>query len=237
MVRAEKSTVSEQRAIVDEIDQIVYPVIQKIVLAGKVPIVIGGGHNNAYPIIKGVSEALGNAINTINLDPHSDFRAMEGRHSGNGFRYAHREGFLEKYCVIGMHENYNAQDIVDEEKDDPDLSFAFYEDIFVKERKTFYDVVRNAMNKTSGRPTGIEVDMDCLERSLASAATPSGITAVQARRFVNWCAHTLHPAYFHIAEGVVELRDGRRDDMTPKMASYLVTDFIKAYLEKRRKLL
>ena len=35
----------------NEIDALVYPVIQKIVAAGKIPIVIGGGHNNAAPII------------------------------------------------------------------------------------------------------------------------------------------------------------------------------------------
>nr|WP_233167177.1 arginase family protein [Pedobacter sp. ASV2] len=35
----------------------VFPIIEKIVAAGKVPIVIGGGHNNAYPIIKGSSLA------------------------------------------------------------------------------------------------------------------------------------------------------------------------------------
>ena len=237
LAASEDYSVEELRKLVEEVDKAVAPIIQKIVAAGKVPIVIGGGHNNAYPILKGCSEALRMPLNCINLDPHSDFRAMEGRHSGNGFRYAHRGGFLGKYCAIGLHENYNAQDIVDEVNDDPDLYFTFYEDIFVKEQKTFYDAVRKAMNKCEGKPTGLELDMDCLERSLASAATPSGITAVQARRFVGWCAHTLHPAYFHLAEGAVMLRDGRTDYMTPKMAAYLVTDFIKAYQEKRTKLL
>lgn len=237
LAASEECDIEGLRKLVEVVDNAVAPVIQKIVAAGKVPIAIGGGHNNAYPILKGCSEALGTALNCINLDPHSDFRAMEGRHSGNGFRYAHRGGFLEKYCAIGLHENYNAQDIVDEVNDDPGLYFSFFEDIFVKEQKTFYDAVRKAMNKCEGKPTGLELDMDCLERSLASAATPSGITPIQARRFVGWCAHTIHPTYFHLAEGAVELRDGRKDTMTPKMAAYLITDFIKAYQEKRSKLL
>lgn len=237
LAASEECDIEGLRKLVEVVDNAVAPVIQKIVAAGKVPIVIGGGHNNAYPILKGCSEALGTALNCINLDPHSDFRAMEGRHSGNGFRYAHRGGFLEKYCAIGLHENYNAQDIVDEVNDDPGLYFSFFEDIFVKEQKTFYDAVRKAMNKCEGKPTGLELDMDCLERSLASADTPSGITPIQARRFVGWCAHTIHPTYFHLAEGAVELRDGRKDTMTPKMAAYLITDFIKAYQEKRSKLL
>lgn len=237
LAKAEDCDVAGLRKLVEEVDNAVTPIIQKIVAAGKVPIVIGGGHNNAYPILKGCSQALGSPLNCVNLDPHSDYRAMEGRHSGNGFRYARRGGYLEKYCAVGLHENYNAQDIVDEVNDDPDLYFSYYEDIFVKEQKTFYDAVRKAMNKCEGKPTGMELDMDCLEGSLASAATPSGITAIQARRFVGWCAHTVHPAYFHLAEGAVELRNGRKDAMTPKMAAYLVTDFMKAYQEKRSKLL
>ncbi len=34
-------------------------------------------------------------INSINLDAHSDFRPAEGRHSGNGFRYAEEDGYLQ----------------------------------------------------------------------------------------------------------------------------------------------
>ncbi len=234
MNESENVSIDKLRALVSEVDDIVYPVIQKIVAAGKVPIIIGGGHNNAYPILKGASEALNTPLNCINLDPHSDYRGMEGRHSGNGFRYAKREGYLETYYALGLHENYNGQNIIDEEDDDPNLFFTFFEDIFLREKKTFYDAVRHAMNKTQGNPVGLELDMDCLERSLASAATPSGITAIQARRFVSWVGHTIHPTYFHIAEGAYELRDGRRDSLTPKMAAYLVTDFMKAYLEKRR---
>jgi arginase family enzyme len=39
-------------------------------------------------------------INAINFDAHSDFRILEGRHSGNGFSYAYEEGFLKKYFVL-----------------------------------------------------------------------------------------------------------------------------------------
>jgi formiminoglutamase len=36
----------------------------------------------------------------INFDAHSDFRILEGRHSGNGFSYAYEEGFLKKYFIL-----------------------------------------------------------------------------------------------------------------------------------------
>ena len=71
------------------------PLISKlveIVPSGKIPIIIGGGHNNAYGNIKGLALAKGKPVNAINFDAHSDFRIMEGRHSGNGFSYAFEEG-------------------------------------------------------------------------------------------------------------------------------------------------
>ena len=71
----------------------------QIVLADKKPIIIGGGHNNAYGNIKGTSLAIGEPINVINFDAHSDFRPEEGRHSGNGFSYAYTEGFLNYYFI------------------------------------------------------------------------------------------------------------------------------------------
>ena len=39
--------------LVDKIDKEVSHIIANIVKAGKIPIVIGGGHNNAYGNIKG----------------------------------------------------------------------------------------------------------------------------------------------------------------------------------------
>lgn len=233
MRQSEHGTIEELRELVYYIDETVHPLITAIVAAGKVPIVIGGGHNNSFPLLKGASLVDDKPINCINLDAHSDFRPMEGRHSGNGFRYAHREGYLEKYSIIGLHENYNAQEIIEELTDDPDLSFSYYEDIFIREKLTFEQAVKNAIGKTHGRPVGLELDLDCIERVLSSAKTPCGITALQARQYVTWCAEAIHPVYLHLAEGAVELRDGRKDGSAAKLVAYLVTDFIKAYKQKK----
>ena len=100
-------SISQLRKDTQIIDDLVYPLIHTIVESGHIPIIIGGGHNNCYPIIKGVSMANKAKINCINIDPHADFRAVEGRHSGNGFSYAYNDGLLNKYHVFGWHENYN----------------------------------------------------------------------------------------------------------------------------------
>ena len=89
--------------LVVKIDKEVAHIITQIVKANKIPIIIGGGHNNAYGNIKGTALAKGKPINAINFDAHSDFRILEGRHSGNGFSYAFEEGFLKKYFIFGLH--------------------------------------------------------------------------------------------------------------------------------------
>src|SRR5690606_9238994 len=97
--------------LVSQIDKEVVHVITSIVKTGKIPIIIGGGHNNAYGNIKGTALAHGKPINVVNLDAHSDFRILEGRHSGNGFSYAFEEGFLKKYFIFGLHENYTSKNV------------------------------------------------------------------------------------------------------------------------------
>lgn len=231
--QSERMETAGMRELVAEVDEAVHPIIAKIIGAGKVPIVIGGGHNNSFPLLKGASMVSDKPVNCINLDAHSDFRPMEGRHSGNGFRYAHRGGFLDKYAIVGLHENYNAREIIDELVDDPDLHFSYYEDIFLRHKLTFEQAVKNAIGKTSGRPVGLELDLDCIERVLSSAKTPCGISSLQARQYITMCAEAVHPIYLHLAEGAVELRDGRKDASTAKLAAYLITDFIKAYKQKK----
>jgi formiminoglutamase len=234
MERSEKMDLEQLRGLVGYIDETVHPLITRIVAAGKVPIVIGGGHNNCYPLLKGASLVDDKPLNCINLDAHSDFREMEGRHSGNGFRYAHREGYLHKYSVVGLHQNYNAQNILDELKDDPDLSYCFYEDIFLRNKLSFEDAVMDAIARTKGKPTGIELDLDCIEGVLSSAATPAGITSLQARQYITWCAQEAKVAYVHLTEGAVKLNDGRTDVTTAKLVAYLVSDFIKACRHKKQ---
>ena len=103
ITESKNASLEELRRMVAAIDEEVYPLIETIVATGKIPIIIGGGHNNAYPNIKGASRAMNKKINCVNLDAHSDFRIKEGRHSGNGFRYAKDEGYLDKYALIGLH--------------------------------------------------------------------------------------------------------------------------------------
>ena len=222
------------RHAVYTIDDEVEGLVKLITEHGKIPIAIGGGHNNAYPLIKGAAKGLYKAgqiplaqINCINLDAHTDFRPSEGRHSGNGFRYAEEDGYLQKYCVVGVHENYLPQNVWLDIVNTPFIDFITYEDIFIHEKKNFIQAVAHATGFTDDNYTGIELDLDCIEGALSSASTPSGLSALHARQYINFAAQQVKPAYLHICEGAQQLVDGRKDESTGKLISYLVSDFIK----------
>ena len=86
--------------LVKEIDQLVSDLIEFFISKGKIPVIVGGGHNNAYGNIKGAAKALKSPINVINIDAHTDLRQLEHRHSGNGFSYAFEGQYLRKYSVF-----------------------------------------------------------------------------------------------------------------------------------------
>ena len=224
------------RHAVVAVDEEVEELTKIITSHNKIPIVIGGGHNNAYPLIKGAAKGLHKAgvlqlaqINCINLDAHSDFRPSEGRHSGNGFRYAEEDGYLQKYCIIGLHENYLPQNIWLDIVNNPFLDFITYEDIFVLEKRNFVQAVAHATSFTEENFTGIELDMDCIENALSSAITPSGISPLHARQYVTLAARDSQVAYLHICEGATHLADGRTNETTGKLICYLVSDFVKSH--------
>jgi formiminoglutamase len=227
------------RSLVSNIDDAVEEVVKIITQNQKIPIIIGGGHNNAYPAIKGAGKGLYKAellqlaqINCINLDAHTDYRPVEGRHSGNAFRYADEDGYLNKYCVIGIHENYLQQNIWIDIVNNPFIDFISYEDIFIHEKRNFIQSVAHATDFTSDNFTGIELDLDSIENILSSASTPCGINSLHARQYINFAAMASKVAYLHICEGATKLDNGETNISTGKLISYLVSDFIKANLRK-----
>jgi formiminoglutamase len=226
--------INAYRHALNIIDEEVEDILKVIASAKKIPIIIGGGHNNAYPIIKGVAKGLSKAdviplsqINCINLDAHADYAVAEGRHSGNAFRYAEEDGYLGKYCIVGLHESYITQNVLMDIHNNPFIDYITYEEIFIHERKNFIQAVAHATGFTEDSYTGIEIDLDCIENTLSSALTPSGITPLLARKFITFTAQDAKVAYLHISEGATQLADGRKNESTGKLISYLVSDFIK----------
>ncbi|MBO9676515.1 MAG: formimidoylglutamase [Sphingobacteriaceae bacterium] len=216
----ENSSIKALRNKVAEIDELVYPVIEKIVAAGKVPIVIGGGHNNAYGMIKGTSLACKGPIDVLNVDAHADLRELEGRHSGNGFSYALKENYLNHYFMYGLHQNYNNEAILSQIEDNPKLKAAFFDDILMgADASGYFDEL--------GPVTGLEIDLDCIQNVLSSAETPSGFEVNDIRKLI--LSHAGKFSYLHISEGATRMLDGRVSKLTSKLIAYLVSDFVKGH--------
>ena len=233
--KTEDEKLEAYRHAVNAIDDEVESLIKIITEAKKIPIVVGGGHNNTYPLIKGAAKGWHKAgaiplaqINCINLDAHTDYRPIEGRHSGNAFRYAEEDGYLQKYCVIAIHENYLQQNIWMDIVNNPFIDCITFEDIFVHEKRTFMQAVAHATGFTEDTLCGIDLDLDSIQNTLSSAMTPVGISAIQARQYISFAASDSKPAYLHICEGATRLADGRTDEGTGKLIAYLVSDFVKA---------
>lgn len=232
----DEEKVAAYRVLVSKIDVEVEEIVKLITQYEKIPIIIGGGHNNAYPAIKGAAKGLYKKeliplaqINCINLDAHTDYRPTEGRHSGNSFRYADEDGYLNKYCVIGIHENYLQQNVWVDIVNNPFLDCITYEDIFIHEKRNFIQAVAHATGFTEDNYTGIELDLDSIENVLSSASSPCGITTLHARQYMNFVAMDSKVAYVHICEGATKLASGETDTSTGKLISYLVSDFIKSH--------
>ena len=210
-------------SLVQQIDIKVSRVIAKVISVNKIPVIIGGGHNNSYGNIKGAATALKAGINCINLDPHTDFRALEHRHSGNGFRYAMEEGYLEKYYILGLHKNYTSGAVFEKmEAMKEKIQYSFFEDYITG--TPFKQMLEQAKDFCANSPFGLELDMDAIKQMGSSAISPSGFSLQQTREYVSYFSRLKNCKYIHICEGA-PTRELHYNQVA-KAISYLVSDVI-----------
>lgn len=320
------------RALCARLDERVFPIAAALTAYGYIPVVIGGGHNNAYPLIKGtalglslatlpvnvledhplIKLAFGNSefclgeslanrplqengtavsrlasalddlaagssegisisdsicdeeislaeavrrhlqlngssaneqapsgpvddcgwqfapISVVNCDPHGDFRALEGRHSGNPFSYAKLGRYLENYCLVNYQESFNSANMLAYMRAQGVRAFS-YESVYIRREFSFSDtldfVIRLMLS--SGRPAGIELDADAVAGMPSSASSPCGITLEDAGYYLHSMASSLPVVYAHFPEAAPSLApDGER--IAGKGLAMLVSTFIKA---------
>ena len=155
--------------LVKKIDEKVSFLMEKIIAAGKTPIIIGGGHNNAFGNIKGTSKAIKKPLNILNIDAHTDLRKLEHRHSGNGFSFAQRDGFLGKYAIFGLHKNYTPQYIFDEIKSVSNIKFHLFEDLILQTHQGKMAAFNSQLEFINKQPFGLELDCDAIINFPSSA--------------------------------------------------------------------
>lgn len=208
---------------VASLDKVVSQVITAIVSAGKIPIVIGGGHNNAFGNIKGTSTALKKPINIINIDAHSDLRKMDHRHSGNGFSYAQKEGYLGKYRMFGLHHNYTPAYLLEEIHLSSNNHYRLFEHLILKSSQDIVRAFREELGFVSNEEFGMELDCDAIKDFPSSAQSPSGFTFNMVRHFVNIASEEKNIRYLHLCEAAPSKNS---ETKVGKALSYLITDFM-----------
>jgi formiminoglutamase len=214
-------------ALVSQIDEKVARVVRTVVAAGKVPIIIGGGHNNSFGNLKGTSKALGAAVNCINLDAHSDYRPLEHRHSGNGFSYAAKDGYLNHYYIVGLHQNYTSSSLFSTfDTQNDSIRYSLFEDFAVQKTKTFTEVLAEAERFCTDGSFGLELDMDAIINMGSSAMSPSGISLGEARSFLRYFSKHKNCRYIHICEGAPNREIF--ENQVGKAIAYLVSDVVRA---------
>ncbi|MDI9337635.1 MAG: arginase family protein [Alphaproteobacteria bacterium] len=225
-----------------EINNYVVELVCNLVLLNKFPILIGGGHNLAYAMLKGVTLALikkmeivDSKINVLNIDAHLDLRHLEGMHSGNGFRYALEEGFLGKYYNLGAFENNISQYMLDLINNNAALNFETFENMFIRNKISPELALDKALANVSNNYYGVELDVDIIENVLSSAQTPIGISTIQALKWlynIGKSSKSKYQVYLSLVEGAVRIDDNpfKFYDIG-KLLSIFVLEFIKAKKE------
>lgn len=216
------SSVEEGKKQVTELDELVQKQVELILENGKTPILIGGGHNNAFPIIKAYNSTFGKKLDVINLDPHADTRALEGRHSGNSFSYALTNKWIEKYTVLGLHKPYNSVFILDFLKEH-NCSFTFFDQYITGENTLENDM--EIIAKSPNLDLGVELDMDSIAYMPSSAMGPSGWQMEEARKYILLLKKSKRKlAYLHLPEAAPITSE--EQIIVGKALAYLVYDFI-----------
>jgi len=210
--------------IIGKIDLVVSRLVNKIISAGKIPIIIGGGHNNAYGNIKGASEALKKPVNILNIDAHTDLRKTDYRHSGNGFSYARKEKFLGKYRIFGLHQNYTPEYIFTDMNQSANDGYRLFEHLILMPSQKIVQSFREELEFVSHDNFGLELDCDAIKGFPSSAQTPSGFAINMIRNFIRIASEEEHIKYLHICEAS-PTED--TENKVGKALSYFITDFIR----------
>jgi formiminoglutamase len=186
-----------------------------------VPVVIGGGQNNAYPLLKGCAKGFVQSgllplaqVNAISVSTQAGYGPTEGRHSNNAFRYAEEDGYLEKFCLVGLKENLLTQNTWVDIVNNPFADCMTYEDLFVHEKRSVRQAVLHAIDFTEEAPCGINIHSHYLLHQQADAI----------RLFVALAATHARPAYLLVSEGLHAYTPAEN---TGRRAALLVYDFVK----------
>ncbi|MGL5391505.1 MAG: formimidoylglutamase [Shewanella sp.] len=229
----EPTSVESLRAAVAQLDSRVITLVRAILAAGFEPILIGGGHNNAFGLLTATAAHYQRPVAAVNLDPHSDFRLLEGRHSGNGFSYAAANAALGFYHVLGLHELKNSEANL-AQLSAFGGSWHSLQQIWIRREISLGQALQEIATRLNATelPVALELDVDAIAKMPSSAATCAGVPLLDAAHYVSYIARHCPCAYLHLAEAAPScheagLEAGLRD------VGQSLTELIYAYVQAR----
>lgn len=228
--------IETQGKTLEQIHDALYDLVADVISNGSIPIVLGGGHDVAWPTMHALI-ARSNPFGVINIDAHADVRPLHDdarAHSGSAFRQLLNvqdsslidKGFVEfglqEVTVSAAHMNFVADNggrvyLLDEIRDQGVLS-----------------LFRDVLDSMSGARLYVSLDMD----AFASAFSP-GVSAPSADGFlpgeIGPCLRLLGRHYNLQAFDVVEVNPNYDvDNRTSKLAAVMIMQLISGIADRLR---
>lgn len=211
-------TVEQASELVSELDDFLLNILLDKIGAGQIPLIIGGGHNNALALMRWAQKSRNNS-SVINIDAHADCRDVVHRHSGNSFSTALDQGTISNYSVLGLH-TYYLNSHIEAYLKRKDVFHTLYESYLNGDQNLLSDFKFEANRYDS---YGFELDLDAIQMMPSSALSPSGWNLDQIRGIVR--AKELEKAvYVNLTEGAP--MDEKEQRIVGKALMYLVRDLI-----------
>lgn len=212
---------TEASAFVEQLDALLLATLNKYIGPGQIPIVIGGGHNNALALMRWAAQR--GQLSVVNIDAHADLRPTDQRHSGNSFSFALQEALLVQYGIFGLHEAFN-NSFIRSQLSLPQVTHRFFEDYLQGPQQLHDDVL--SFVQQQHHAVGIEIDMDAIALMPSSAFSPSGWQLDQMRALLLKLGQVSPQiAYLNLTEAAPN--DEKEALIVGKALTYLVRDFIK----------
>lgn len=205
-------------------------VVAHLLSQGCIPVVLGGGHDIAWPDAVGFG-AVHSEFGVINLDPHTDVRPLVDRsaHSGSPFRQvleseelhvpagAFAEFGTQRFAVAQSHIRY---------LEDRGMHIVWYHDIRQAGFLPALEATIARVSDNGRRPLYVSFDMDSVHSADApgvSATAPIGFTADELCRAAWLCGTSPAVGMIDIAETNPE---HDVDSRTAKLAALLIMHFL-----------
>ncbi|CUU02634.1 formiminoglutamase [Candidatus Kryptobacter tengchongensis] len=199
-------------------------VVGELVKAGILPIVIGGGHDIAFPDYCGFAGNFGKGKRAvINIDTHLDVRELQPRNSGTPFRQILESEFKpDKMFEIGI-QNYANSIYHFEYALKNGVKIFTLDEIREKGIDLVLDILKNEL---LGHVVHLSFDMDSVRNADApgvSATYPDGLKAEEVLKIALFCGLNLNVKVVDIAEVNPEFDvDGK----TSRLASLFILNFL-----------